>query len=352
MWSPTPTPDPTVNRGTGWSPEGVAEVPIDSEIGWWVRQQLIARAEHLGEFPATLAAHLRAVAETSGAYPATLVAHLVGVVASSAVSTASLVAHLNAVTEAQAEFPGRTSVPGIAPMEATGQFLASLQAHLLAVQTGAGEHVATLAARLVATLDASATFPGRGAYSPVAPTTTAFTTVGAFTYPIPAWSIYVDAIGVGGGRGGQTGSGANSQPGSGGLPGVWAGITLQRGVDIPWSEVQLTGVVGAGGAGGANSDNAAGQPGGNTTITASVGTLTAAGGTGVNSGSTRRDGPGPGDYTYLDTTYTGGALSDGSGLPGNPPGGGGSGGNGGVFGNRTRGGAGARGQAWLRARQS
>ncbi|AYD82136.1 minor tail protein [Gordonia phage Turuncu] len=209
-----------------------------------------------------------------------------------------------------------------------------------------------MVAHLVATFVSSASFPAAAAYSPVEPTTTTYTTVGAFTYPIPNWCIFIDIIGLGGGKGGQTGSGANGQPGSGGLPGVWAGITLQRGVDIPWSETQFPGVVGAGGAGGANSDNAAGQNGTASTITASVGTLTAAGGTGVNSGSTRRDGPGPGNYTYLGIEYVGGALSDGSGLPGNPPGGGGSGGNGGVFGNRTRGGAGARGQVWLRARQS
>lgn len=189
------------------------------------------------------------------------------------------------------------------------------------------------------------------AFTAMPPETTSFFAVGSFTYYIPTWCRYIDIIALGGGKGGQTGSGSLNQPGSGGLAGQWNGITLQRGVDIPWSEAQLTGTVGAGGAGGANSDNAAGGNGTASTVTASIGTLTAAGGTGTNSGSTRRDGLGPGNYIYLGTEYVGGALAGNSGQAGNPPGGGGAGGNGGVFGNRTRGGAGARGQVWMRAYQ-
>ncbi|QOP65358.1 hypothetical protein SEA_DIABLA_32 [Gordonia phage Diabla] len=189
------------------------------------------------------------------------------------------------------------------------------------------------------------------AFTAMPPATTTFTTVGSFTYTIPPWCKYIDIIALGGGKGGQTGSGALNQPGSGGLAGQWAVTTLQRGANIPWSEAQLTGTVGAGGAGGANSDNAAGGNGTASTVTASVGTLTAAGGTGTNSGSTRRDGLGPGNYIYLGTEYVGGALAGDSGQAGNAPGGGGAGGNGGIFGNRTRGGAGARGQVWMRAYQ-
>ncbi|UVF60802.1 hypothetical protein SEA_STICKER17_30 [Gordonia phage Sticker17] len=186
------------------------------------------------------------------------------------------------------------------------------------------------------------------AFTAMPPATTTFTSVGSFTYTIPPWCKYIDIIALGGGKGGQTGSGAINQAGSGGLPGQWAVATLQRGADIPWSEAQLTGIVGAGGAGGANSDNAPGGNGTASTVTASAGTLSAAGGTGTNSG---RDGPGPGNYIYLGTEYVGGATAVNNGQAGNPPGGGGAGGNGGIFGIRTRGGAGARGQVWIRAYQ-
>ncbi|QAY16419.1 hypothetical protein SEA_MSAY19_34 [Gordonia phage Msay19] len=188
-------------------------------------------------------------------------------------------------------------------------------------------------------------------FAPMAPQSTTYSTVGTFTYTIPPWCRYIDAVGIGGGRGGQTGNGASTAVGRGGLPGQWAATTLERGVHIPWSESQLTVVVGAGGAGGANSDHAAGQNGSPSSITSSAGTLTAPGGTGTSSATLARDGVAAGDYTYLGITYTGGGTAGENGEAGKPPGGGGAGGNGGIFGNRTRGGAGARGQVNMRAYQ-
>ncbi|QAY16670.1 hypothetical protein SEA_FELIXALEJANDRO_34 [Gordonia phage FelixAlejandro] len=188
-------------------------------------------------------------------------------------------------------------------------------------------------------------------FTPMAPQSTTYSTVGTFTYTIPPWCRYIDGVGIGGGKGGQTGNGANSAVGRGGLPGQWAATTLERGVHIPWSESQLTIVVGAGGAGGANSDHAAGQNGSSSSITSSAGTLTAPGGTGTSSATLARDGVAAGDYTYLGITYTGGGTAGENGEAGKPPGGGGAGGNGGIFGMRTRGGAGARGQVNMRAYQ-
>ncbi|QXN74430.1 hypothetical protein SEA_FLOAT294_47 [Gordonia phage Float294] len=353
MWSPAPVPDVEINPGLGWSADGPQPPPTDPLVGWWATKQALASFEGSGEFRAVLLAHLLATAVADGSFSASAAVHLLAKVIGEGSFPASVAAHLNGQFTGAGEFSARLALPASASFTGTGSFQAMVAAHLLAsAAQGEGFFAAGQLAHLIASFTGAGSFSASAAFSPVEPVTTAFTTVGAFSYPIPGWCTYLDLIVLGGGRGGQTGSGANSQPGSGGLPGEWAVATLQRGVNIPWSEAQLTGTVGAGGAGGANSDNAAGQPGGNSTVVASVGTLTGLGGTGVNSGSTRRDGPGPGNYTYLGTEYVGGALSDGSGLPGNPPGGGGSGGNGGVFGNRTRGGAGARGQVWIRARQS
>ncbi|QIG58340.1 minor tail protein [Gordonia phage Skog] len=254
--------------------------------------------------------------------------------------------------------------------EGFGFDTASIRAQLLFSDLGVGEDVATATVTRISRVlddngygtDAAAlvrahlTFSDLGigedaataAFAAHAAELATFVTVGAFSYPIPNWSVYIDIVALGAGASGQTGNGGNGQPGSGGLPGQYTAFTLQRGVDIPWTQATLTGTVGAGGAQPANSDLAGPNAGQSSTVT---GVLTAPGGSGTNSGDTRRDGPGPGNYSYLGMECVGGALSDGNGAVGNPPGGGGSGGNGGFFTSRTRGGAGGRGQIWLRARQ-
>lgn len=155
---------------------------------------------------------------------------------------------------------------------------------------------------------------------------------------------YLDLVGVGGGASGQTGSGATNTAGKGGDAGYWLGQTLVRGVDFPEDATSLVVSVGAATGRAADSDLAASINGNPTTFTiAGVVVATAAGG--VGNPSSAKAGEGPYDFTFRGVTYTGGTNSS-ENAAGNAPGGGGSGGSGGIFGSRTRGREGARGQAW------
>lgn len=198
---------------------------------------------------------------------------------------------------------------------------------------------ASTAADADGVLVATATIPVRG---PLAQS-------GAGTFTAPWWARYADVILLSGGASGQTGNGAIGTAGKGGNPGQWATTTIDLGqYHGPWS-ITLTG--GQGGAQAANSDNAAPNPGGNTTAAwTGAGSLTATGGSGtVASG---QNGGTPGIRTYQGIDYTGGAGGTGNAGAGQAPGGAGAGGNGGIFGSRTRGGPGAPGQAWIVFRQN
>ncbi|MCF8609450.1 hypothetical protein L5G28_04650 [Gordonia sp. HY285] len=83
------------------------------------------------------------------------------------------------------------------------------------------------------------------------------------------------------------------------------------------------------------------------TVTGIGSGLSAAGGAGTTSG---QNGASPGNSTFEHVVYTGGA--GGAGNAGSPtaPGAAEVGGKDGIFGSRTRGAAGARGQAWCRFR--
>ncbi|ATN92161.1 hypothetical protein SEA_TIPSYTHETREX_31 [Mycobacterium phage TipsytheTRex] len=180
------------------------------------------------------------------------------------------------------------------------------------------------------------------------PIPTTFTTVGSYTYNIPDGCTFIDVILIGGGGGGK-GMALFDGWGRGGDAGSWATATLQRGVHIPLSVTQITGVIGAGGAFGDGSATAGrgGGPGGNTTaIATGWAGLTAAGG----AGGTVVDvlsvaGKSPGDRTYNGQLYVGGAQQNAGSGNGLAPGGGGAG----AQTSTMDGGAGARGQAWFYA---
>lgn len=189
-------------------------------------------------------------------------------------------------------------------------------------------------------------------FSPMSSTTTVFSTAGSGTWPIPPWCRYIDIVCIGGGASGQTGNGAIAQAGKGGLAGVWGGTTIERGVDIPWSQSSLSYTVGSGGAQPANSDHAASNPGSPTTVFdlgPNIGQVGGAGGVGTGSG---QNGQSAATVTYQGITYTGGTGGTGNGGAGGAPGAGGAGGNGGIFGSRTRGGAGGVGRLYFQARQT
>lgn len=183
----------------------------------------------------------------------------------------------------------------------------------------------------------SGTLAVTAAFPPNPPSSTEYPLAGTYTFAIPYWCIYIDLILLGGG-----GSGSNSLgiiPGTGGQGGLWATITVQRGVEIPWTTTSIEITVGPGGAAGSN--------GGNTTASATgMATQTGLGGV-EGAGTNGITGASPGNVSYNGQTYTGGAGQNNAGAAGNAPGGGGAGG--GSFG---AGGPGAHGVAFVVARQT
>ncbi|ABE67353.1 hypothetical protein PBI_CHE12_34 [Mycobacterium phage Che12] len=175
-------------------------------------------------------------------------------------------------------------------------------------------------------------------------------TDGAYTFNIPAGCKFIDVILLGAGGGGQGFASAGIW-GQGGFAGNWVTVTLERGVHIPMSTLQITGVIGVGGDGGAGSfvSQNPGKAGTATTALATgMSSLSAAGGAGGNNGgSLDYLGKSPGNRTYNDQLYQGGAESgDGAG---NPAGGGGAAGRASWPSSGSNGGKGARGQAWFYA---
>ena len=166
------------------------------------------------------------------------------------------------------------------------------------------------------------------------------------TISFPAWARFIDFVGIGGGASGQTGNGANGVAGRGGNPGEWYAVTIERGVDIPWTTKQAVLAIGKGGARAANSDFAEPNPGSASWIRiAGYGEIVAQGGIGTRS-EAHHDGKAAAIFTYNGNVFTGG-LGGYEGSPtGERPGGGGSGGNGGLFGSRTRGHPGGDGTIW------
>ncbi|ASW31354.1 hypothetical protein SEA_LOKK_9 [Mycobacterium phage Lokk] len=188
-------------------------------------------------------------------------------------------------------------------------------------------------------------------------TTQIFATVGSSVYDIPANCRFIDIVLLGGGGGGAGGNNANGD-GQGGKPSVFVTRTLVRGIDIPWSVTQITVTVGAGGSAGAGGVGSGG-PGGTTSVSTVTGfTLSSVGGTGgvgINPfQGTTPIGDGVLPVTFNGILYQGGASvgsanPSGVGAAGNPPGGGAGGGGGNIIVQGNPGGAGGRGQAWIRA---
>jgi hypothetical protein len=182
-------------------------------------------------------------------------------------------------------------------------------------------------------LDGSGTLSVTAAFPTHSPAITQYTAPGDHTYDIPFWCTFLDVILLGGGGGGRNGV-AFIAPGGG--SGLWTLVTLQRGVEIPWTTTQIMVNVGSGGA--AAND---GLP--STATAVGMAPLTAPGGIqGAIQGGTGR---GPGNRTLNGTVFTGGADAPNLGQDGNAPGGGGAG-------DGLSAGVGAAGSAWIVARQT
>jgi hypothetical protein len=160
------------------------------------------------------------------------------------------------------------------------------------------------------------------------PETVTFTTSG--TYTVPTWMALGDLFDIvllGDGGGGAPGSTIFAY-GGGGFAGVWTGITLTYGVDIPLTTTSFTVTVGTGGAGGIIEINN-GTPGSGCSVAItgySSSPITTAGGAN-GSLDLAYFGKGSGNFVFNTTTYPGSGLQIISAAPGNPPGGGGSGGS-------------------------
>ena len=222
---------------------------------------------------------------------------------------------------------------------------------------GASSTTASVSGALSASLAGNTSEENRAfalwVFAPMAPVTTIVSTVGVTNISIPGWATIIDIISLGGGSSGQTGSGAINSAGKGGLSGEWNHNTIERGSGwMTWGVSSMKVEVGAGGPRPPSSDNAGPNKGGDTAVSWNYeeGVLGgfavhAPGGSGKNSG---QNGGNAGSYTVTGINYQGGSGGTGNAGTGGTPGGGGAGGNGGIFGNRTQGGAGGPGRAWVR----
>lgn len=362
MWSPSPAPEETVPPGLGWSGEGPAAEPLDPVTGWWIKKQALGQVVSYAEFTARLKAYLAAVAAGQAVISASSIVHLVGIARSSGgfeggteVADALVKAYLTAWSNSVGTASARAVFAAGGTYVGIGSTAAEIRAKLTALAAGALVSSAQSLAHLfgqavgIGTPGATADFSAQG------PATTTYTAAsGSFTYAIPPWSKVLVVVLLGGGASGQTGNGGVNTSGAGGNPGAWNWVLLTRGTDIPWSASSISLTVGAATGRAANSNNAAPVNGNATSATISgVGTLVANGGVGTKTvqGTNWQVGAPAGNLTADGDTYVGGAESNSTQRVGYPPGGGGSGGAGGIFGNRTQGWEGARGGAWVKARQ-
>jgi hypothetical protein len=166
------------------------------------------------------------------------------------------------------------------------------------------------------------------------------------TYTVPSWAAagtLFDIVAIGGGGGGQCPSASAFRNGGGGAH--WNGAEPKYGTDVPLSTTTFGVTIGSGGIGG-QSLGTNGANGASTTVTATgYTTLTATGGTG--GGGPLDYGASPGNYTFGNTGYTGGAQQNTLGAAGNAPGGGGAAGQ--FSPSEPPGGNGAPGTVWVRA---
>lgn len=347
-WSPTPT-TPERQYRTAWFLAPPAPDPREYQPAWFPRYRIKPSDTGIGQDLATSAPRILGADTGLGADRAVLTPTGLLIADTGLGADGGLIVPDFHATDAGAG--ADIARPGVRPADTgLGVDLGQARARYAAIDSAVGTDMLTsLKPRSSARDGGRGTDAATAGFTAHAAVPASYTAPGTFTYAIPVWCTYIELIGVGGGEGGDSGSGA-FVAGAGGAAGLWNAITLQRGVDIPWTATTLTVVVGDGGTGGPagplNSDGAGGSPvvwsyGGTTLLTCPGG----------DNGGSGQNGKSPGNYTYNGVLYTGGAeQTSGSGSPGNPPGGGGRGGNGG-FGVGLAGGKGAPGAGYARARQ-
>lgn len=330
-WSPTPT-TPERQYRTAWFPTPPAPEPREYQPAWFPRYRVKPGDTGIGQDLAVAAPRIRAV-DTGIGTDRALLARVTELLAD-----AGRGADNGLVTPklyvADAGLGSDLARTGVRPADSgLGTDLCQARPRYAAIDRAVG-------ADMLAVPKFSTGAPGAGlgadtaasGFTAQAETTTTITGTGTWT--IPVWCRYIDIILLGGGKGGY---GGNVTGSNGGLAGAWYGVTLERGVHIPWTAITITINIGTGGNGGGIGQNSAN--GGNTTASASgMTTATALGATAYNNITA---GQAAGNYSFNGKPYTGGTGN------GNVPGSGGAGAST-VF---SSGSPGARGQAWCRAYQ-
>lgn len=357
MWSPD-GPTATVAARQGWTVDGPDPAGVEIKRGWWVAPQAVARDDAAAADLATL--RVRLAARISGAAGDSL---YMGTDPTQDFELRIPIRD-NAATQGLATVRPRVTVidsgiaAGAALLGVAGRFADGVAGDLAVAKaatpardnSASSDRLTALRAKQYARDAGSVGDSATATFSAVSATTATITATG--TYTIPVWCRYIDVVLLGAGGGGAGGNSWGAD-GKGGSAGQWVAITLERGVDIPWTTVSFAVTIGTGGTAGSRGNGSGGA--GTNTIAAIPGASQAAtggsGGSGTNAvGSTDYYGASPGSMAWQGRNYSGGAQV-GKSTNGNPPGGGGGGGAGGVFGRDRAGGTGARGQAWITARQ-
>lgn len=354
-WSPTPAA-PEREPQPGWFPTPPTPEPRQHRPAWFPRWRVTAADTGIGQ-DRTLAVPRLLVTDAAIGVDVAAVTVIAGLVAADAgIGTDSglIVPRFSGADRGIGVDTARAGIHG--HDQGAGADSGLMVPRSVAVDSGAAADMLTgLRYRLPPSTDPGCGADSAGAwFTPHTALRVDYTAPGTYTYPIPVWCRYIDLPAVGAGGGGAGGNNVNAD-GRGGYPGAWGGLTLQRGVDIPWTATSLTIVVGSGGAPGAAGSNGDGGPGGLTQIKYGTTVLLAvaggAGGYGTNPfQGDQTYGQPPGDYTFNGRTFIGGARQNTLGAAGNPPGCGGAGGDGRIF-SSDPGGAGAPGAAFAIAYQ-
>lgn len=350
-WSPTPT-TPERQYRTAWFPTPPASKPREYQPAWFPRYRLKPSDTGIGIDQAAALPRIPATDTGVGADRA-LAPRITELLADAAAGrdTALLKPKLYVADNGLGADLAR---PGVRPSDAgRGADLCQVRPRYAAIDRAVGADMLT-----IPRISTTARDTGLGAdlavggFTAITVVTGNWAVAGTYTFTIPVGCRYIDVVLVGAGGGGASSGTFYTNGGYPGAPGVWATITLERGVHIPWTAISLTIIVGTGGARGSGGfTGTAGSAGSATTLSLS-GTelLSATGGAGGIAdltGTGTQTGLGPGNKTYNGQTYPGGANQTTAGAAGNAAGGGGAGGK--NFG--RAGGVGAPGGAWYRAYQ-
>ncbi|AXC38105.1 hypothetical protein PBI_WHEATTHIN_27 [Gordonia phage WheatThin] len=355
MWSPDgPTPDRIT--WPGWSEQGPAPADGDTRLGWYNVPHHLAGDDGLGDDLAAAVARLVGRDAGLGDGTATVRPRVAGRSTAIGDDRAILRGRLSLLESATGDDLARIGLRRVD--SGLGDDLATARARLAGRDSGIGSDRSAARARLLGRDSGAGGDLAIAAFSPAGPNIATITAVGTTIVPIPVWCRYVDVVLLGAGGGGGGHAGASILIGKGGAAGIWMTATLERGVDFPSLATHLLFTVGNGGSG-STSNGGNGFSGGDTTLHIDDALwLSAGGGSGGlgNQPAPVTGGGSPGNVTYADTTHVGGIGGSGgtgsvNATAGGAPGAGGGGAGGGFINPRREGGAGARGQAWYRARQ-